>query len=111
MLGAFADWMRKTADIKRNVITTNPETGRPEETEETVESGVQIGYWTDSSRETNTNDKFVDQALGSALLPPSLTVDTTMWLEIDGDKHFVVGVDNVAGFDEVLVVSWRREYA
>lgn len=105
----FADWRRKTATLKRNVLTRDA-AGRPVETEETVAGPVEINYWTDTSRETNQNDRFVDSALGTAILPASLTVDTTMWMDIGGVKHYVVGVDNVAAFDEILIVSWRREH-
>lgn len=104
----FKDWHTKTADIKK-LVTTQDASGVPIESEETVAAGVSIAYWTNTSRETSTNDKFVDQALGSALLPPTTEVDTTMWLEIGGVKHYIVGVDDVAGMGDMLVVDWRRE--
>jgi hypothetical protein len=109
MMGAFADWRTKTATIKR-LTTTQDAAGRPVSGETTVAADVAINYWTDSSRVTSQSDRFVDQALGSAILPAELSVDTTMWMEIDGVKHHIIGVDDVAGFGEVLLVSWRREY-
>lgn len=109
MFDLFADWRTKTADIYR-ATTTQDAAGRPVDGEELVASGVEINYWTDSSRVTNQNDQFVDQALGSALLPPELAVDTTMWMEIDGVIHHIIGVDDVAGFGDVLVVRWRRAH-
>ena len=108
MFRYFRDWQTKTVDIKKLVVTQDA-AGVPVESEETVASSVAINYWTDTSRETNQNNKFIDQALGSALLPPTLTVDTTMWFEADGVKHYIVGVDDVGAMGDVLVVSWRRE--
>jgi hypothetical protein len=108
MFDLFRDWQTKTADIKKLVVTQDA-SGVPVESETLVASAVSINYWTNTSRETNQNDKFVDQALGTALLPPELVVDTTMWFEIGDVKHYIVGVDDVAGMGDVLVVSWRRE--
>lgn len=110
MIGAFADWRTKTADIKQTTTTVDPETGQPTEGESVVASDVAINYWTDRSRVTSTNDQFVDQVLGSAILPATLTIDTTMWLEIGGVKHYIIGVDDVAGMGDVLVVKWRRAH-
>lgn len=109
MTGLFADWRTKTADIKKAETTVDSDTGQPIESEVTVKSGVKINYWTDRSNVSNVNDKFVNQVVGRALLPPKLSIDTTMWLEIDGVKHYVVGVDDIAGFNDVLSISWRRE--
>lgn len=105
----FTNWATKTADIKQLQTTVDSSTGQPIESETTVASGVKINYWTDSTNVSNVNDKFVNQVVGRALLPPALSIDTTMWLEIDGVKHYVVGVDDVAGFGDVLSISWRRE--
>ena len=110
ILDEFGDWMKKTADIKQ-LVTTKGSDGRPAESETVIATGVEVAYWTDVSRETNQNSKFVDQALGTVLLDPSVydNITTEMWLEIDDKKHYVIGVDNVAEFGELLVVKWRRE--
>lgn len=108
MISAFQDWTTKSITLKK-ATTTVDAAGVPVHAEETVASGLRVNYWTDVSRETNVNDKFVDQATGSVLLPPKIAVDTTMWFEIGGVKHYVVGVDNVAGMGEFTHVSWRRE--
>jgi hypothetical protein len=110
MFGVFADWRKKTVDIKQATTTTNATTGVVTEGETVVASGVGINYWTGTSQVTSQIDKFVDQAVGSALLPPSITVDTTMFMEIDGVKHYITGVDDIAGFGDIVVVSWRREH-
>lgn len=107
MIEAFADWQTKTATIKSKTTTVDS-AGVPQETEAVVKASVKVNYWTNVSRETNVNDKFVDQATGTVLLPPSITVDTTMWMEIDGVKHYIIGVDPVAGMGEFTVVAWRR---
>ena len=109
MITAFANWRTKTATLKRNTVTVDS-SGVPQETEQTVASGLRVNFWTDQSVESNVNDKFVDQATGRVILPHAVAVDTTMWLEIDGEKHYVTGVDDVGGFGDVLVVSWRRQY-
>jgi len=111
MTSVFEDWRTKTADIKRKSVLIDSTTGQPVESEVTVKSGVKINYWTDRTNVSNVNDKFVNQVVGRALLPPKLSIDTTMWLEIDGVKHYIVGVDDVAGFSDVLSISWRRQHS
>jgi len=103
----FADWRTKIAIIKSKTTSVNPNTGIPEETEATVAT-VDINYWTDNSNESNVNDKFVNQAVGRAILPPGIIVKTTMLMEIDGVDHYITGVDDVAGLGEITVVKWRR---
>jgi hypothetical protein len=109
MLQEFSDWRTKTITIKQLTTTVNS-SGVPIEGESTVVADLKVNYWTDVSRETSTNDKFVDQAIGTILVPTSYTLDTTMWFETDGEKHYITGVDNVAALDKILVVSWRRAY-
>jgi len=105
----FSDWRKKTVDIKKLEITVDSE-GRQTETESTVESDVDVNFWTGSSQETNVNDKFVNQATGQAILPPDITVTTKMWMEDSEGKYYITGVDDVAEFGELTLVSWRREY-
>lgn len=94
----------------KQLLVTQDASGRPVESEETVADNLTIQFWTDSSNVSNQNDQFVNQATGWAVLPPTLGINTTMWLEVDGKKHYIVGVDEVAGFGELLVVNWRREH-
>lgn len=99
----------READLKRSILTRD-DAGRPVQTEELVERRVKVDYWTDTSRVTDQNDKFVDQALGSAIVSNKLEVDTTMWLDIDGAKHYVTGVNDFAGRGTKQLLSWRREH-
>lgn len=108
MTGLFEDWRKKTADIKKTTTLIDATTGKPIESEVMVKAGVKVNYWISNTNVSNVNDKFVNQVVGRALLPPKLSIDTTMWLEIDGVKHYVVGVDDIAGFSDVLSISWRR---
>jgi len=109
MLAEFADWKTKTITIKQ-LTTTVDGAGVPVSGETVVVADLRVNYWTDVSAESNINDRFVDQATGSILLPSQYTVDTSMWFEADGVKHFITGVNNVAAMDRIVVVSWRREY-
>ena len=102
----FADWRTKIAIIKSKTTAVNS-SGIPENTE-TVIATTEINYWTDNSNESNVNDKFVNQAVGRAILPPGIIVKTTMLMEIDGVDHYITGVDDVAGLGEITVVKWRR---
>jgi len=99
----------READLKRTVLSRDA-AGRPQETEELVARRVKLEYWTDTSRQTNQNDKFIDQAIGSAVLSNKHDIDTTMVLEIDGVKHYIIGVDEFAGYGTKQLVSWRREH-
>ncbi len=113
MLDYFADWMKDTATFEELSTTTNS-AGQPIESWSAVTDGanIDVALWTDSSRETNVNDRFVDQATGTALIDPGdipFTPDTTMRMDIDGVYYYVEGVDNVAGFNEMFVLKWRRE--
>lgn len=109
MIAEFADWQTKTITIKELTTTVDGD-GVPQEGESVVASDLKVNYWTDVTRETNQNDRFVDQALGTILLDPGVSVSTAMWFELDGVKHYITGVDDVAGMGEFTVVSWRREY-
>lgn len=109
MLAEFSDWRTKTITVKQ-LTTTVDAAGVPTEGESVVVENLAVNYWTEISRETNANDRFVDQATGKILTPTQYSLDTTMWFEVDGAKHYITGVDNVAGFDEFLVVSWSRAY-
>ena len=106
MFTMFSDWRTKTAIIKSKTTAVNS-SGIPENTE-TVIATTEINYWTDNSNESNVNDKFVNQAVGRAILPPGIIVKTTMLMEIDGVDHYITGVDDVAGLGEITVVKWRR---
>lgn len=105
----FEDWRTKTVDIKQNTSGVDPVTGVPTETPTTVSENVEVNFWTDSATVSNQNDKFVGQTVGRAILPETLTITDTMWMEESGVKYFITGTNNVAGLGEVLVVSWRRE--
>lgn len=112
ILDYFSDWM-VTATFKEPTTTTNDE-GQPSDSWSTVTDGsdIDVALWTDSSRETNVNDRFVDQTTGTALVDPgdiSFTPDTRMRMEIDGVDYYIEGVDNVAEFGEMIVLKWRRE--
>ncbi len=109
-LDYFTDWAKKTATIKELTTSLNA-SGQVIESETTIVEDLVINWWTDVSNETNVNDKFVDQATGRALIPPEYSMNTKMWMEIDSEKYYIIGVDNVAGFGEFTTVDWRREYA
>lgn len=113
ILDHFTDWQKKTADFKKLVNTTN-DAGQPIEEWQTVSggSGIDVNFWTDASRETNQNDRFVDQATGTALVDPakiSFAPDTTMKMVIDSKDYYIEGVDDVAALGDVYILTWRRE--
>lgn len=113
LLGYFVDWQTKTASFEELSTTTNS-AGQPVDTWSVISGAesVPVNFWTDSSRKTDVNDRFVDQATGTVLVDPAdidFEPDTTMRMEIDSKYYYIVGVDDVAGFDEVYVLNWRRE--
>lgn len=113
MLEYFEEWTTKTGTFEQYVSTTNA-AGQPIETWEAVTGGedVEVNFWTDSSRETNVNDRFVDQATGTLLVDPaqiSFKPDTTMRFNVAGKVYYIEGVDDVAAMGDVYVLKWRRE--
>lgn len=113
MLEYFSDWQNVTGTFEQYVSTTNA-AGQPIESWVTVTGGenVKVNFWTDSSRETNVNDRFVDQATGTFLINPadiSFAPDTTMRFNVNGTIYYVEGFDDTADFGQVYVLTWRRE--
>ena len=113
ILTYFDNWRNATVTFEQFVSTTNA-AGQPIESWETVtgDENIKVNFWTDASRETNVNDRFVDQVTGTVLIKPNnitFKPDTTMRFSVDGVYYYVEGFDDVAGFGEVYVLSWRRE--
>src|SRR6056297_3460362 len=105
ILDYFDEWKTLTGTFEQKESTTNS-AGVPIESWETVTGGedIEVNYWTDSSRETNVNDRFVDQATGTFLVKPekiSFKPDNTMRFNVDGTYYYVEGFDDVVGFGEV----------
>ena len=108
ILDYFQDWQKFTASFYQ-LTETKDANGRVVKGE-TLLGTETVAKWKDNVQETNVNDKFVGQESGRLALPPvSYTIDTTCHFKIDGVKYMVVGVDNIAGFGEVLIISYRRD--
>lgn len=107
MTEAFLDWKKKTVTFYRKTTTVDAN-GVPSDTAVVIASGVKIGFWVDRAIESNLNDRFVGEAIGRAMLGQDMGLTTEDWFEIDGVKHFITGVNDVGGFGEVIIVSWRR---
>jgi len=105
----FSDCLSKIVDFK-TVTETVDEYGRPVVSEVTTYADQPIQFWIDSVDESNTNDKFVNQETGRAIVDSALTIDNTMFFT-DGEsiKRYVVGVDDIAALGSIKVVKWRRE--
>ena len=113
ILTYFDNWRNATVTFEQFVSTTNA-AGQPIESWETVSGGenIKVNFWTDASRETNVNDRFVDQATGTVLIKPNnitFKPDTTMRFSVEGVYYYVEGFDDVAAFGDVYILSWRRE--
>lgn len=114
MIEYFRDWTKRTGSFYQKTVTTDP-VGRDVITWPLVSGGdnITVNFWTDNSLETLTSDKFVNQKTGRLLLDPAeitFTPDTTMKFTSEGIDYFIVGNDDVADFDEVLVLKWARDY-
>ena len=108
MLEYFDSWKKKTATFKQLVIEQN-DAGQPVETEESVYEDIEIQWWETSGLVTNTNDSFLNQTVGQAMIKPGYTITTSMWFEVGTVKHWITNVDEVAAYGDVVVLSWRRE--
>lgn len=110
MLEYFIDWQTKTVTFQSRVETKNSYG-------ETITTWADlltttVNWWTDSSRETNVNDKFVDKKTGRALLDNNLglTPDNTMRIYVSDDETYqIIGTDNVASFGEFYVIDWIQD--
>jgi hypothetical protein len=108
MMQHFAHWRKKTATIYSYATTVDAD-GVPSDTATVVSSGVKIAYWIDQAIETNINDQFAGQVTGQAIVPTDLAITNKMTMTIDGTTHYVTGVNDIGGFGEIKLVSWRRE--
>lgn len=112
MIDYFNDWAKKTGTFQETTITTNA-AGQPVISWSAVTSGsnLDVQFWTDTSNETDVNDRFVDQKKGKMLLKHGIITPTTKMRFYDGTNYYyIIGVDNVADFDEFYVISWRLDH-
>lgn len=105
----FKDWQNLTGDFQVSQSTVNS-SGQPVENWVTIHSSVSVNFWTDQSRETSINDKFVDQATGSMVVDPTLGIDTTYRFLVGADEYYITGKDDIGEFEETRLLSWRRQY-
>lgn len=111
-LNYFDDWKTTTITVEEQTTTQNA-AGVPETEWSSVAEDIEVQFWTESTQETNVNDKFVDQRTGYFLLNPKsidFTPDNTMRFKIGSEIYYISGVDNIAHFNDVITVAWRKEY-
>ena len=111
MIEYFDDWAKVTGIFQENTVTTNS-AGQVVESWADKGSSLTVQFWTDSSNETNVNDRFVDQKTGRFLVTYSdidFTPTTQMRFKVSTTYYYITGVDNVANMDEFYVINWRLQ--
>jgi len=108
-LAPFDDVAKKTVTIQEKVAGVDSN-GIPTETFNDLKT-VSLLWWTDESRVTSENDRFVDKARGRAILDVAegITPDTTMRMTAGSEIYFVSGVDQVLELGEIYVITWTRD--
>lgn len=104
----FEDWEIKTVSFYKEVETLDSN-GQTVKTPSLVGTS-DCGTWVDTSIETNVNDKFVNSEVGRfALDYPSFTIDTNTYALISSVKYYIIGVDNIASQNDVLLLTYRKD--
>lgn len=109
-LDDFRDLLNYSATFQVESTTKNSD-GVPVKSWAT-DQVVSAGFWTDNSQQTNINEKFVDQKLGTIVVDPNeltFTPTTKHRCEIDGEYYYIEGVDNSVFQGEVYFLKYRKE--
>lgn len=111
MLEYFEDWQKKTVTFQ-GPVTTVDSSGIPVTTFGNLQENVAVNWWIDTSQVTNKNDKFVNDVVGKILVnPDTLTIDLSTAQQFTDSTYtyYITGYDDIANFEDVCVISWRRE--
>lgn len=113
ILSAFSEWMLKTAQLKVETTTRNPD-GTIEKVFTATGAPFNVGKWVDSVNVTDLQNKFVDDKLETFVADPAAVATVPKRgdiLTVDGDDYGVIGVDDtIAELGEVLLIKVRAPY-
>jgi hypothetical protein len=113
LIDYFDNWKSVTASIEEQSASQNAAGQTTISWDDVVDDETYtVNWWTDTSNETSTNDRFVDQKKGKALIKYddlSFTPTTDMRFKVESDYYYIIGVDNVAELNDFYVISWRYD--
>jgi hypothetical protein len=111
ILDFFDDYSTESVTFYQPTISKNS-AGQPiAGTDTTLQTGVEVHFWIDTSAETNVNDKFVDNIVGSVLVRVSdltFVPTTKMIFKLDSKTYYIEGVDNIGNEDDFYEIMWRQ---